>query len=102
MYKNLDRNQDVGHFFCLLDIDAFIEVAEFKSRIDGMIDRIKSCRRRPCVEEILVPGERSSRTTRENAEQGIRLDAATIKELRQLCGEFGMDFDARVGAPIHA
>jgi LDH2 family malate/lactate/ureidoglycolate dehydrogenase len=102
MYKNLDRKQDVGHFFCLLDIDAFIDVAEFTSRIDEMIDRIKSCRKRPGVEEILVPGERSSRTTRENERQGIKLDPATMKELRQLCDEFGIDFDERVGAPVHA
>src|SRR4029450_6641509 len=36
MYKNLDRTQDVGHFFVLLDIEAFMDVREFKSRIDRM------------------------------------------------------------------
>jgi LDH2 family malate/lactate/ureidoglycolate dehydrogenase len=92
MYKNLDRKQDVGHFFCLLDIDAFMDVAEFKQRIDEMIDRIKSCRRRPGVEEILVPGERSARTTRENTEHGIQLDPATLKELRQLCDDYKIDW----------
>jgi LDH2 family malate/lactate/ureidoglycolate dehydrogenase len=92
MYKNLDRKQDVGHFFCLLDIDAFIDVAEFKSRIDEMIDRIKSCRKRPGVEEILVPGERSARTTRENADRGVRIDPATLKELRRLCDAYGIQW----------
>jgi LDH2 family malate/lactate/ureidoglycolate dehydrogenase len=95
MYKNLDRKQDVGHFFCLLDIEAFMDVAEFKTRIDEMIDRIKACRKRPGVEEILVPGERSSRTARENLERGIKLDAATVKELEQLCGEFAVEFPLR-------
>ncbi len=88
MYKNLDRKQDVGHFFCLLDIDAFLDVAEFKQRMDAMIDGIKSCRKRPGVEEILVPGERSSRTIAENKKSGIKLDAATLKELRDLANEF--------------
>jgi LDH2 family malate/lactate/ureidoglycolate dehydrogenase len=92
MYKNLDRKQDVGHFFCLLDIEAFMDITEFKQRIDEMIDRIKACRRRPGVEEILVPGERSARTTRENEKCGIKLDAATIKELRQLCDEYKIDW----------
>jgi LDH2 family malate/lactate/ureidoglycolate dehydrogenase len=87
MYKNLDRKQDVGHFFCLLDIDAFMDVAEFKSRMDAMIDGIKGCRKRPGVEEILVPGERSSRTIAENTTTGIKLDAATLKELRALADE---------------
>ena len=92
MYKNLDRKQDVGHFFCLLDIDAFMDLSEFKQRIDDMIDRIKSCRKRPGVEEILVPGERSARTMRENTERGIKLDVATLKELRQLCNEYEIDW----------
>jgi LDH2 family malate/lactate/ureidoglycolate dehydrogenase len=92
MYKNLDRKQDVGHFFCLLDIDAFIDVPEFKARMDDMIDRIKSCRKRPDVEEILVPGERSARTMRENAERGVKIDASTLKELRQLCDEYKIDW----------
>ena len=98
MYKNLDRKQDVGHFFCLLDIEAFMDLAEFKTRIDEMIDRIKSSRRRPGVEEILVPGERSGRTTRENLANGIPLDTATVNELRQLCKEFEIDDDVLVEA----
>ncbi len=92
MYKSLDRKQDVGHFFCLLDITAFTDVSQFRARIDEMIDRIKSCRKRPGVEEILVPGERSARTTRENTTRGIALDPATVKELRQLCAEFSIEF----------
>ena len=90
MYKQPTREQDVGHFFCLLDIAAFMDVAEFKRRIDGMIDRIKSSRRRPGVREILVPGERAARTTAENLARGITLDAATAADLRRLCRELGI------------
>src|SRR5688500_5402666 len=75
MYKNLDRKQDVGHFLCLLDIDAFLDVAEFKRRMDETVERIKACRRRPGVEEILVPGERSARTVEENRRLGVKVDA---------------------------
>ena len=92
MYKNLDRKQDVGHFFCLLDIAAFMDVAEFKRRLDQAIGDIKSCRRRPGVAEILVPGERSHQKARQNLAQGITLDEATLKELKTLCGELGVEF----------
>ena len=92
MYKDLDRKQDVGHFFCLLDIDAFTDAAEFKRRMGEMVDEIKSCRKRPGVEEILVPGERSSRTTRDNLQRGIKIEGATLAELRTLCGELGVPF----------
>ena len=92
MYKNMDRKQDVGHFFCLLDIAAFMDVAEFKKRLDKAIDEIKSCRKRPGVTEILVPGERSHQKAQQNLAQGIALDEATQKELKTLCEELGVEF----------
>lgn len=92
MYKNMERKQDVGHFFCVLNIAAFMDVAEFKRRIDSAIDAIKASRRRSGVEEILVPGERSHRTTQENLRTGVRVDAATIRELETLCRELGVPF----------
>jgi LDH2 family malate/lactate/ureidoglycolate dehydrogenase len=92
MYKNMDRKQDLGHFFCLLDIAAFIDPGEFKRRMDKAIDDIKSCRKRPGVAEILIPGERSHRKALENLTQGITLDEATLKELKTLCEELGLDF----------
>jgi len=93
MYKNLDRKQDVGHFFCLLDVSAFMEPAEFMRRMDRMIDQIKSCRKRPGVEEILVPGERTHRTVEENLRRGVKVDAATLRELEEMCREFGLKFE---------
>ncbi|HEX7009584.1 MAG TPA: Ldh family oxidoreductase, partial [Phycisphaeraceae bacterium] len=93
MYKNLDRPQDVGHFFCLLEIAAFMDVGLFKRRIDEAVDRIKRSRRRPGVEEILVPGERSARTAAVNRRRGIPLSPATLHELRTLCERHGVAFD---------
>jgi LDH2 family malate/lactate/ureidoglycolate dehydrogenase len=102
MYKNLDRKQDVGHFFCLLDIDAFMDVPEFKTRIDEMVDRIKACRKRPGVTEILVPGERSHRTAAENGRKGVKVDPATLKELEQLAKDFNVPFELKKGETAHA
>jgi LDH2 family malate/lactate/ureidoglycolate dehydrogenase len=92
MYKHMDRKQDVGHFFCLMDVTAFMDLAEFTSRIDAMIDRIKACRKRPGVEEILVPGERSSRKAAERRKSGVPLDAATLAELRELGARLKVPF----------
>lgn len=92
MYKDMDRKQDVGHFFCLMDIDAFMDVTEFRKRVDGMIDEIKACRRRPNVEEILIPGEKRYRTFLENRKLGIPLGEQTLKELEALCDEYKIPF----------
>jgi len=83
MYKNLDRPQDVGHFFCLFDPAAFLDYDEYLRRMDETIDRIKASARRPGVEEILVPGERSARTARSNSVQGVPVSDETIAELDQ-------------------
>ena len=93
MYKDMGRKQDVGHFFCLLDVAAFMEAAEFKARMDRMIGEIKACRKRPGAEEILVPGERTQRTIQENLRLGVKIDPATLKELEEMCREFGVKFE---------
>jgi LDH2 family malate/lactate/ureidoglycolate dehydrogenase len=58
-----------------------------------MIDQIKSCRKRPGVEEILVPGERTHRTVEENLRRGVKVDAGTHRELEEMCREFGLKFE---------
>jgi len=92
MYKHMDRRQNVGHFFCLLDVAALMDVAEFKDRADRMIDSIKACRKRPGVEEILVPGEPEHRRAQHNREHGIPIGPETVEELRTLCGEYDLPF----------
>jgi LDH2 family malate/lactate/ureidoglycolate dehydrogenase len=92
MYKHMDRKQDVGHFFCLLDIAAFMDLEEFKARIDRTIDRIKALRLRPGFDEILAPGEPEHRAAQRNRVEGIEIDDATLAELRTLAGEYGVAF----------
>jgi LDH2 family malate/lactate/ureidoglycolate dehydrogenase len=93
MYKNLDQCQNVGHFFCLFDIEAFLDLSTFIQQVDEMIDRIKACKKRPGVKEIFVPGERSSRRAQINRDQGIPLSPETVLELEQWCGRLGVFFD---------
>ncbi len=93
MYKDLDRKQNVGHFFCLLNISAFINLADFKKRIDETIDRIKSSKKRPGVEEILIPGERSLRNVQVNEARGITVSDETLAELAQWCMRLNIPFD---------
>jgi LDH2 family malate/lactate/ureidoglycolate dehydrogenase len=97
MYKNSDHKQDVGHFFCLLDIAAFVDIDEFKHRLDKTIDEIKACRKRPGATEILLPGERSYRISRQNLANGIPIEPVILNELKGLCREFGLEFNL---API--
>ena len=92
MYKNLDRKQDVGHFFCLLDISAFMDESVFGDRMSWMVDRLKANQRRPGVDEILIPGERSARAAAANESNGVVLGAETVVEVEKWCKHFGIPF----------
>lgn len=94
MYKNLDRKQDVGHFFCLLNIQAFMDQEKFDDRMSWMVERLKANKLRPGVEEILIPGERSARAAQKNEEHGVTLGGETIVEIERWCKHFGVPFDA--------
>ena len=65
---------------------------QFIDRMDRAIDSIKGCRRRPGVEEILIPGERSHRTGEANRERGVPVEGATIAEVEKLCAELKVPF----------
>lgn len=93
MYKHMDRKQDVGHFFCLINIDALMDLATFKQRIDETIDVLKNSKRRPGVEEILIPGERSARVAAANRKFGISLTPDTLREIADWCKHLNINFD---------
>jgi LDH2 family malate/lactate/ureidoglycolate dehydrogenase len=90
MYKQMERRQNVGHFFCLLDVASFMEVRRFKDRVDALAAAIKRGRRLPGVPEILLPGEPEHRVSLDNRRLGVRLDDKTVAELEELCREQGI------------
>jgi LDH2 family malate/lactate/ureidoglycolate dehydrogenase len=92
MYKNRNRKQDVGHFFCLFDIEAFMPASRFRERMDRVIDELKACKRRPGVKEIMIPGEPEHRKALENRRDGIPIGQETVEELQALCEELQVAF----------
>lgn len=90
MYAGPERPQDVGHFFHAMDIAAFMELTEFISRIDSLIERIKSGRRRDGVADILIPGERAARTAASNREHGVPVDPGVVATLRAMAKDRGV------------
>jgi len=100
MYKNLDRKQDVGHFFFLLDIEAFMDRNSFDDRMNWMVGQLKANKLRQGAREILIPGERSARAAASNEDTGIVLGSETILELERWCKHFGVDFDANEAGEV--
>jgi LDH2 family malate/lactate/ureidoglycolate dehydrogenase len=83
---------DVSHTLIAVDIAWFMPVDEFKRRMDEFIHMCKSAKKRPGVDEILVPGEQEYRREQQFRQNGALLDAAVYERLRELAGELGIAF----------
>lgn len=92
LYRHMDRAQDVGHFFLVLDVGALMEPALFRQRMGTMIDAVKAGRRREDCEEIRVPGEGAHRRAADNRDKGVPVEERTLAEIRGLCAELGVAF----------
>jgi LDH2 family malate/lactate/ureidoglycolate dehydrogenase len=70
-YKAYDRPQNVGHFFLALRPDLFIPEAEYRDRMDTLIERVRACPKAEGFDEILIPGEPEARLEAQHRRRGI-------------------------------
>ncbi|GAB7389107.1 Ldh family oxidoreductase [Bacillaceae bacterium] len=90
MYENWEQPQNVGHFFIAIDIDKFMPLSAFKSRLDQYIREIKAEPKAPGVDEILIPGELEHRTTLARKQNGIELPRKVVEELTEIGEKYGL------------
>lgn len=80
-----------GHAFIAIDIGQIMPLAEFKTRMDGMIREIKSAPLAKNAKRIYLPGE-IELERRENAlAAGILLPPDVVASLRGLAEDVGLD-----------
>lgn len=69
-------SSNAGNLVMAIDPNIFVTTDEFKDRVSKIVSEVKSARKLPGVEEILVPGERSNRL----AKQRIDTDEIEIED----------------------
>lgn len=84
------KRQDVSHSFTAIDIGWFMPVPAFEARMGRFIDEIKSGRKRPGVDEILVPGEQEHRRAMDKTRDGVPLDRVVYDDLVSLGRELAV------------
>lgn len=92
-WKDFEHPQNVGHFFCAVDIDKFVGIEHFKENIDCIINEMKALPKNPGVSEIFMPGEIENRKRAERKANGIQLSDSVYEELKVLAEEYQLDFD---------
>jgi L-2-hydroxycarboxylate dehydrogenase (NAD+) len=79
-----------GDFMIVIDPAAFVPADEFKARVQKFVAQLKSSRKAPGIEEILVPGEPEFRTREKRLREGIPIADEVWAEIEQIAKELGV------------
>lgn len=82
-----------GVWMHFLDVAQFLPAGEYDSLIEKYVTYIKSSRRAPGVDEILLPGEIEQRRRAERERTGVEIPAETWRQIGELAERFGVSLD---------
>src|SRR5690606_10698646 len=80
-HMNFDKPQNVGHLFLCFRPDLFMPMGEFKERMDHLVRTVKSEPKADGFSEILMPGERETRSEERRRREGIPLSSDVVDAL---------------------
>jgi uncharacterized oxidoreductase len=75
----------------LIDPNGFRQPIPFHEEIDRLTEWVKSSRKQPGVEEIMVPGDPERKSTAKRLARGIEIDANTWAEIVRCGQDLGMN-----------
>lgn len=91
-FSETEKLSNTGYFMGCLDISKFCDVDEFKSRVDLLFDRLKSCRPAVGSAGVLIPGEIEAGMAKRAGESGIYLSRATLDDFRCMAERFKVPY----------
>ncbi len=97
-YKAFDRSQDVGHFFLAMKPDLFVSQAEYRQRMETLIEKVRACATAEGFDEILLPGEPELRHEQERRRQGIPYGVTEVAAMQEEAAKAGI---ARLAVSDH-
>ena len=91
-WNDFEHPQNVGHFFCAVDVEKFTGLKAFTEYMDQMIGEMKGLPRNPGTEEIFMPGEIENRRRKQRQTEGLLLSDSVYEELKELSQRYQVDF----------
>jgi LDH2 family malate/lactate/ureidoglycolate dehydrogenase len=79
-----------GHLFVAIDPGAFGDPATFRRAVDAYVAEIRSSRRAPGTEAILMPGEREAAERKRALAAGVRVYESVWKNTAKIAAELGV------------
>jgi uncharacterized oxidoreductase len=79
-----------GSTFVVINVEPFAQVSKFMEEVGDLSDYMKASPLAPGFDEILYPGEKEIKITKERLQTGIDIPDATWKQVLDLIDEYGI------------
>ena len=86
----MDRPMGTSQMFLAVDIQRFLPLSEFQSRMEHLVTSAKSARPGPGYEEVLVAGDPEWRVEARRIPEGVPLAKKVEDQLNELAVELGL------------
>jgi len=81
----------LGHFFIAIDINAFVEPAQFKKTTGDILRELRASAKAPGQERIYTAGEKEYLAWLQRKDTGVPLNDSLKKTLKSLIDEYRLD-----------
>lgn len=91
LYDKGPDHQNLGHFMLALNIERFMPLNMFASRMEQFVADVRSQPRMPGVERIFLPGEIEYEATQESNRLGIEISVNGLDEINAVALSVGVE-----------
>lgn len=85
-----EKPANVGHAFAAVNIESFMPIQEFYSRLEKYVEEIRSLPKHPEADRIWLPGEKAWYTMQTRLKIGIPIHKNVCRDLNQVASEVGV------------
>ncbi len=97
---DFEKPSDVGHFMMAIRPNLFMTQEQFATRMDYLVNKLKSGRKAAGFNEVLISGEPESRKEAERLSTGIPLPSAELKALMAEADKYAVARPALSPTPL--
>lgn len=85
------KEQQFSHFFMAIDVARFMPLADFKARMDAMIDALKVGRLTEGSDGVFLPGEIEYSNRLRHLQEGLPYPAPVIEQIERIAAELEVE-----------
>ena len=89
---NDSKPSNIGHFLAAININAFMDINEFKERVNDLISMIKKASKAEGYDRIYIPGEKEWEIEKQRRRNGVPISMEILENLENLAKKFNIEF----------